>query len=45
LALSQEDHLAESCGNEATAKLKRLLESLFEKANQAFHRSVFRDQR
>jgi hypothetical protein len=45
LALSQEYHLAESCGNKVTAELRRLLESLIEKANQAFHRSVFRDQR
>ena len=33
LALSQEDHIAESYGNKATAELKRLLESLIEKAN------------
>jgi DNA-binding MarR family transcriptional regulator len=33
LALSQEDHIAESYGNKETAELKRLLESLIEKAN------------
>jgi MarR family transcriptional regulator, organic hydroperoxide resistance regulator len=33
LALSQEDHIAESYGNKATAELKRRLESLIEKAN------------
>jgi MarR family transcriptional regulator, organic hydroperoxide resistance regulator len=33
LALSQEDHIAESYRNKATAELKRLLESLIEKAN------------
>jgi hypothetical protein len=33
LALSQESHIAESYGNKATAELKRLLESLIEKAN------------
>jgi hypothetical protein len=33
LALSQESYLAESYGNKATADLKRLLESLIEKAN------------
>ena len=32
LALSQESHIAESYGNKATAELKRLLESLIEKA-------------
>lgn len=33
LALSQEAHIAENYGNKATADLKRLLESLIEKAN------------
>jgi hypothetical protein len=33
LALSQEAYIAESYGNKATAELKRLLESLIEKAN------------
>jgi DNA-binding MarR family transcriptional regulator len=33
LALSQESHIVESYGNKATAELKRLLESLIEKAN------------
>ena len=33
LALSQEPHIAENYGNKATADLKRLLESLIEKAN------------
>jgi MarR family transcriptional regulator, organic hydroperoxide resistance regulator len=33
LALSQESYIAESYGNKATADLKRLLESLIEKAN------------
>jgi DNA-binding MarR family transcriptional regulator len=33
LALRQEAHIAENCGNKATADLKRLLESLIEKAN------------
>ena len=33
LALSQEAHIAEYYGNKATADLKRLLESLIEKAN------------
>jgi MarR family transcriptional regulator, organic hydroperoxide resistance regulator len=33
LALSQEAHIAENYGNEATAELKRLLENLIESAN------------
>jgi MarR family transcriptional regulator, organic hydroperoxide resistance regulator len=33
LALSQEAHIAENYGNKATSDLKRLLESLIEKAN------------
>ena len=33
LALSQEAYIAENYGNKATADLKRLLESLIEKAN------------
>lgn len=33
LALSQEAHISESYGNKATLELKRLLESLIEKAN------------
>jgi DNA-binding MarR family transcriptional regulator len=33
LALRQEAHIVENCGDKATADLKRLLESLIEKAN------------
>ena len=33
LALSQEAHISENYGNKATAELKRLLETLIEKAN------------
>jgi hypothetical protein len=33
LALSREAYIAESYGNKATAELKRLLETLIEKAN------------
>jgi len=33
LALRQDAHIVENCGDTATADLKRLLESLIEKAN------------